>query len=175
MCCYEKCKLITHISLFIVILKKKFSKGILGRKSHSIMIRGKFWTLSNISYTAFVQKKSTAKRLPIFAKSSIIDAWLGSKYASDDTERAFPIKQKPFSVPAKKTQDLFLTMQYLQKENEKKLNWCLKNQTEETGTNTPLYFSIFQFSSVSKQVFCNHIHWCIQNPAKHLKWGLFQE
>ena len=111
--------------------------------------------------------------MPIFAKSSIIDTWLGSKYASDDTERAFPVKQKPFSVPAKKTQHLFLTMQYLQKENEKKLYWCLKNQTEETGTNTPLYFSTFQFSSViSKQVFCSHIHWCIQNPVKHLKWGL---
>ena len=64
--------------------EKQFWKGILGRKSHCIMIRGKFGPCQT-SVIVFVQNKSTAKKaLPIFAKTSIIDAWLGPKCTSDD-------------------------------------------------------------------------------------------
>ena len=113
-----------------------------------------------------------------------------------DTEREFPIKQKPFSVLSKKT-NLFLTMAVpiewmirCNEENEKnylgawkikqkKLNamraWkCRQGKTLLVPIH-PCFYA-FQFSSVlSEQVFCSRIHWCIQNPAKHLKWSLLRE
>ena len=51
--------------------ERQFLKGILGRKSPCIMIRGKVTTLSNISRGAFVWKKSTAKSHYLFLQKAL--------------------------------------------------------------------------------------------------------
>ena len=70
-CLDISCRRITHIFLFIEILRKKFLNEILVRKSQYIMIRGKFRTLSNISHGVFVWQKSTAKSCYIFLQKSL--------------------------------------------------------------------------------------------------------
>ena len=95
--------------------EKQLLKEILGRKSHCIMIKGKFGTLSNITDEAFVRKMSSSQKVLFFYKQlhhrSLTVFW---RYLwwwlLLVTEWAFPIKQTLFSVLAKKTQHLFLTM-----------------------------------------------------------------
>ena len=61
----------SYLSFYCNSEEKQFWKGILGRKSHCIMIRGKFRTLPKISHRAFVQKYSTANRDYLFLQKAL--------------------------------------------------------------------------------------------------------
>ena len=50
--------------------EKQFLKWIQGRKSHCIMIKDKFRTLSNINDGAFAQKMSTGKNRYLFLQKA---------------------------------------------------------------------------------------------------------
>ena len=113
------------------------------------------------------------------------------------TEIAFPIKQRLFSVLAKKTQHLFLTMAVPIKcmikcnvENEKSClrAWKIKQRKlNEMKTwicrqGIILFVPMHPLCQCFPVIFSNHlasicrlIHCCIQNPDRSLKWSLFRE
>ena len=102
------------------------------------------------------------------------------------TERALPIKQRLFSVLAKKTQHLFLTMAVPIKcmikrnvENEKSClcAWKIKqrkpNETKTWICRQGIILFVPMHPFVPKQVFCCPIHCRSQNPDKSLKSFFF--
>ena len=58
----------SYLPLYYNSQEKQFLKEILGRKSHSIMIKGNWWSLSHLR--GLCAKKSTAKSRYLFLQKA---------------------------------------------------------------------------------------------------------